>query len=94
MAPAIMMYGTKDPWLKRGKPVFTKLKKIGNTTTEFWYAEGEAHAFFNKEPWKSATILAADQFLIRQGLLKGEPTLTLHTEGAKLSPASEKMKSN
>jgi len=31
-------------------------------------------AFFNKDPFQTATLLAADRFLIRLGLLNGEPT--------------------
>ncbi|MGD7653960.1 MAG: hypothetical protein ACQCXQ_12140, partial [Verrucomicrobiales bacterium] len=90
MAPAIAMYGTKDPWLKRAQPVYRKLDRLGNTTTELWHAEGQSHAFFNNEPWKTATLIAADRFLVRQGLLNGEPTLTPPANGAKLFPTPDR----
>lgn len=90
LAPAIAMYGTVDPWLKRAQPVFNKLDRLGNTTTELWLAEGQKHAFFNKEPWKTVTIAAADRFLVQQGILKGKPTLTLPANGEKLSPAPDR----
>jgi hypothetical protein len=48
---------------------------LGNTTTELWLAEGQSHTFFNKEPWRTVTLIAADRFLVQQGVLKGEPTL-------------------
>ncbi|MEP2775316.1 MAG: alpha/beta hydrolase [Luteolibacter sp.] len=89
IAPAIAMYGTEDRWLKGAKPVFATLDQLGNTTTELWYAKGEDHAFFNKEPWKTATLIAADRFLVEQGILQGETTLTPPADGAKLIPASE-----
>ena len=34
-----------------------------------------SHGFFNKHPWQTLTLLAADRFLVEQDLLKGEPTL-------------------
>ena len=89
MAPAIVMYGTNDPWLKRAKPVYAKLDRLGDTTTELWYAQGEKHAFFNKEPWKTATLMAADQFLVQQGVLQGEATLTPPAKGEKLFLAKD-----
>jgi len=64
MAPAIAMYGTKDPWLKRAQPVFKKFEEIENSSAELWFAEGQKHAFFNKEPWKTATLLVVDRFLL------------------------------
>jgi hypothetical protein len=35
----------------------------------------ESHGFFNKHPWQTLTLLAADRFLVEQDLLKDEPTL-------------------
>ncbi len=39
------------------------------------YYEGQAHGFFNKDPWKTLTLAEADKFLASLGWLKGEPTL-------------------
>jgi len=33
--------------------------------------------FFNKEPYKTATLIEADKFLTSLGWLKGEPTLPM-----------------
>jgi len=38
---------------------------------------GQPHGFFNKEPYKSATLIKADKFLASLGWIKGEPTLSV-----------------
>lgn len=73
--PAIAFYGTDDSWLKGWQTAHEKLKLLGNTTTEQYFAAGQPHGFFNRDPWQTAALLAADRFLVRLGLLKGEPTL-------------------
>jgi dienelactone hydrolase len=84
MAPAIVFFGTKDTWKVGWDAAFAKLKSLGNTTTEEWLAEGQAHSFFNKDPWQSVTLIACDRFLVQQGLLKGEPTRAVPASGEKL----------
>jgi len=84
VAPAIAFFGTKDTWLKGWDAALTKLHGLGNTTTELWFADGQAHGFFNKDPWQTVTLIAADRFLVQQGLLKGEPTLAPPATGEKL----------
>lgn len=84
MAPAIAFFGTEDTWKKGWDVAFAKLKALGNTTTELQLAEGETHSFFNKDPWQSITLIAADRFLVQQGLLSGEPTRTTPSTGEKL----------
>jgi len=84
LAPAIAFFGTKDPWKKGWDTAYQKLKSSGNTTTELWVAEGQSHSFFNKGPWQKVTLIAADRFLIQQGLLNGEPTLAAPPTGEKL----------
>ncbi len=37
--------------------------------------DGQPHGFFNKEPYKTATLIEVDKFLASLGWLKGEPTL-------------------
>ena len=83
-APAIAFFGTKDPWKKGWDTAYAKLKSIGNTTTELGLAEGQSHSFFNKGPWQRVTLIEADHFLVRQGLLSGEPTLPPPPSGEKL----------
>ena len=91
IAPALVIYGTKDRWLKGARPVFAELKKIKNDTTELWFAKDQAHAFFNQEPWKTVTMIAIDRFLAQQGLLEGEPSLPAPTNGETLFAAEQKV---
>lgn len=46
---------------------------------------GQPHAFFNREPYKSATLIEADKFLASLGWLKGEPALIMPDLKANLS---------
>jgi hypothetical protein len=43
-----------------------------------------SHGFFNKHPWQTLTLIAADRFLVEQDLLKGEPTFAAPSTGEKL----------
>jgi len=84
--PAIVFFGSEDRWLKNGwTPAAGKMKSLGITSVDLRIAEGETHAFFNKQPWKDVTLIAADQFLIRLGYLKGKPTLSMPKSGETLS---------
>lgn len=74
-APAIAFFGDKDKWLKGWKPAYAKWKGLKDTSIEVHIAKGEGHAFFNKQPWLDLTLLEADKFLQKQGLLEGESTL-------------------
>lgn len=73
-APSITFFGANDGWLKGWEKVSEKLKDLGHSGSEQWFAEGEGHSFFNKEPRRTLTLLAADRFLVQRGLLQGEPT--------------------
>lgn len=75
LPPAIVFFGTEDSWKKGWDAVYEKLKTLGNQTTEVQLAEGQAHGYFNREPWRTKTLIAADRFLVKLGLLQGEPTL-------------------
>lgn len=75
LPPAIVFFGDKDTWKPGWDAAHAKLRELGNTTTELWIAEGQAHSFFNKDPWRSSTLRAADAFLQKLGLLQGPPTL-------------------
>jgi len=46
--------------------------------------------FFNKEQWRTVTLIAADRFLVKQGLLTGEPTIQAPATGEKLNSKTEK----
>ncbi|MCX7048936.1 MAG: alpha/beta hydrolase [Candidatus Sumerlaeota bacterium] len=84
VAPAIVFFGTADNWKKGWDAAHEKLKSLGNTTTDLQLAEGQTHSFFNKDPWQTVTLIAADRFLARQGFLKGDPTLVPPATGEKL----------
>jgi len=71
--PAIVFFGTKDKWLPGWKAAEKKLQDAGVKHVEFWSAEGQPHGFFNSEPWKPRTFIAADKFLKKLGLIPGQP---------------------
>ena len=84
--PAIVFFGSEDKWLKNGwTPAAEKMKSLGITSVEMQIAGGQTHAFFNKQPWKDITLIAADEFLTKLGYLKGESTLSMPETGEMLS---------
>lgn len=87
LPPAILFFGTNDSWKKGSDTALKQLKDLGNTSTELWLAEGQAHSFFNRAPWQNLTIAEADRFLVKLGLLQGEPTLPAPAGGEKISKA-------
>jgi acetyl esterase len=69
MPPTLILDGTKD-WLNPQTRAFVdKAKSIG-APVEAWYAEGQPHGFFNKQPWRDKTTAEAEAFLRRIGYLK------------------------
>lgn len=86
LPPAIVFFGDKDTWKNGWDTAQAKWKSLGTNSIELHIAPGQPHSFFNKEPWRSVTLSAADEFLVKQGLLTGKPTLTTPAGGAKLVP--------
>jgi acetyl esterase/lipase len=84
LAPAVVFFGTNDNWKKGWDAAHEKLKGLGNTTINLQIAEGQPHGFFNRDPWRTVTLIAADRFLVQQGLLKGGPTLAPPSTSEKL----------
>lgn len=84
LPPAIVFFGDKDSWKVGWDTAHAKWKQLGTKTIDQRIATGQPHGFFNKDPWQSVTLIAADEFLIKQGLLTGKPTLTMPTTGEKL----------
>ncbi len=82
--PAIVFFGSQDHWKKGWDLAYADLKTAGNTTTEIQLAIGQSHGFFNKDPWRTTTLIAADRFLVKRGLLAGDPTLVPPATGEKL----------
>ena len=84
--PAVVFFGRKDKWLKNGwEPAIAKMKGLGITSVQMKIAQGQTHAFFNKQPWKDITLIAADRFLSKLGYLQGDPTLSMPQTGESLS---------
>lgn len=88
-APAIAFFGDQDTWKAGWDIAFAKLRSLGNTTTDLQIAPAQKHGFFNNGPWQTVTLIAADRFLVKRGLLTGEPTKTMPATGEKLVPAPE-----
>jgi hypothetical protein len=86
LPPAIVFFGDQDPWKKGWDTAHAKWEKIGTPTIDLQIAPGQSHSFFNKDPWRTVTLIAADRFLVKQGLLTGEPTLQAPATGETLIP--------
>lgn len=84
LPPAVVFFGDKDTWKKGWDTAHAKWKEIGAKSIELHIAEGQPHSFFNKEPWRTLTLIEADKFLVKHGLLTGEPTLKMPASGEKL----------
>jgi len=85
LPPSIAFFGTKDTWLAGWDEVHKKLESVGNKNIEVYFAPNQAHSFFNKEPWRTQTLIEADRFLVRHRLLSGEPTLVAPVDATKLT---------
>ncbi len=72
--PTLLMFGDRDGLLAQGNFFAEKALSEGVPAT-LLTAEGQAHGFFNREPWRSATTLAMDHFLLEQGYLFGTPLI-------------------
>jgi len=90
LPPAIVFFGDKDHFLKGWDSAEAKWRSLGNQTLDLEIAHGVGHSFYAREPWESLTLIAADQFLVKLGLLTGETPRTPPATGEKLIPANEK----
>lgn len=85
LPPAIVFFGSEDhAWLPGWNAAHAKWQSLGVRSIEYRIAESQTHSFFNKEPWRSVTLIEADRFLVRLGLLSAEPTLNAPATGEKL----------
>jgi acetyl esterase len=87
LPPAIAFFGDKDTWKRGWDIAHAKWKSLGTKTIDLQIAPGQAHSFFNNDPWQTVTLIAADKFLVKHGLLTGEPTKTMPATGEKLLAA-------
>jgi len=72
--PALIMFGTADKMLGEGRQFMKSARELG-LKAELWTADGQKHAFFNRQPWKNATIRVTEDFLQKYGYLHGPPTI-------------------
>ena len=86
LPPAIVFFGSKDKWLKNGwKAASAKMSSLNiGDSVDVRIADGQAHGFFNKQPWTDVTLIEADRFLKALGYLEGDPTLIMPKTGEKL----------
>jgi acetyl esterase/lipase len=84
LPPAFVCFGTEDEWKKGWDAALAKWREAGCSSIELGLAKGQPHGFFNKEPWKSVTLIAADRFLAKLGFLEGEATLQAPAGGETL----------
>lgn len=87
LPPCIVFFGDQDGWKKGWDIAHEKWKSLGTKTIELQIAPGQSHSFFNNDPWQTVTLIAADRFLVKHGLLAGETTLKMPASGEKLVPA-------
>jgi hypothetical protein len=73
--PMIMFYGTEDFHLKGAYRTCEIADSLG-IHAELWTAADQHHSFFKKSPWYEWTLFLAEDFLGRQGFLKGKPQIT------------------
>ncbi len=73
--PTIVFLGDNDRLISTNvlERFKANMTKAGARCEAHVYA-GQPHGFFNKEPYKTATLIEADKFLGALGWLKGEPT--------------------
>jgi len=82
----LMIFGENDPLLEQAQDFITATKKF-ETPTRLLVAPKNGHGFFNKEPWKSSSTLAMDQYLVDKGYLSGKPLIeNTMVENAPLNP--------
>ena len=63
------------PVFANGNAVHEKMRSMDINAVELQITPGQDHGFFNKDPFQTATLIAADRFFTRLGLLSGQPTL-------------------
>lgn len=71
----LIIFGENDPLLEQANDFIPAAKKFG-AETRLLVAKNNGHGFCNKDPWKSSSIRAMDQYLIEKGYLSGEPLIS------------------
>lgn len=86
LPPALVFLGDKDSWLKGWNAARDRWQSLGAKSIESLVAEGKGHGFFNAPEWRTVTLIAADAFLVKHGLLDGKATLEMPAGGECLKP--------
>lgn len=91
LPPTIVFFGGMDSYKKSwDNGPYAKWKALGTKTIDYQIAPGENHGFWNfSVSWQTAMLIATDRFLVKHGLLAGEPTLQSPTTGEKFVPAAD-----
>ena len=71
----LIIFGENDPLLEQTYEFIPAAKKFG-AETQLLVAKNNGHGFCNKDPWKSSSIRAMDEYLIEKGYLSGEPLIS------------------
>jgi len=71
----LIIFGENDPLLEQTYEFIPAAKKNG-AEIRLLIAKNNGHGFCNKDPWKSSSIRAMDQYLIEKGYLSGEPFIS------------------
>ena len=88
MPPVIVFFGTEDEkWSPGWNAVQQKLESMDVDSIDHQLAPGAGHGFFNQQPWKDLTLIAADEFLNELGFLEGLPTLKISAGSERLVPS-------
>jgi len=72
--PAIIFFGSEDRLIDTARPYAAEATKLG-ARAKIFVAPGQRHGFFNRDPWQTATLRMADEFLASIGYLQGPPTI-------------------
>ena len=88
LPPTFVFFGERDRYKTHWDIAHAKWKSLGTTTIELQIAPGQDHGFTSHYPdWHIAALIAMDRFLVKHGLLSGEPTLKMPDSGVHLVPA-------
>ena len=87
LPPALVFFGDEDPWKKGWDPVHSKWKELGAKDIRVHIAQGQAHGYFNDEPWRGRTLREAERFLAELGLIPGNASREIPDSGEKTPPA-------
>jgi len=72
IAPSLFLFGEQDPWLPATEKLVPALRKTG-ASAHLLVADNVGHMFFMKPSWYDCALVECDRFLVKLGVLSGEP---------------------